>query len=80
MAICGGKAPQVNSLLPISNPFEVKEIHCLACAEFVGTIVADLDDVTGFVSTEEDRLRLLHLPAIFLKGANWIVVYERSFG
>ena len=69
-----------NAQLPIANPFEVEEFHCLACAELVGAFVTDLDDVAGFISTEEDRLRLLHLPAVLLNGANWIVVYERSFG
>ena len=69
-----------NAQLPITNPFEVEEIHGLACAELVGAVVTDLDDVAGFVSTEEVRLRLLHLPAVLLNGANWIVVYERSFG
>ena len=69
-----------NAQLPIANPFEVEEFHCLACAELVGSVVTYLYDVAGFISTEEDRLGLLHLPAIFLNGANWIVVYERSFG
>ena len=44
--------------LPISHPFEVEEFHCFACTEFIGSVVTDLDDVTGFISTEEDRLRL----------------------
>ena len=65
--------------LPIADKFEVEEFHCLACTEFIGSVVTDLYDVTGFIPTNEDRLRLLHLPAIFLNGANWIVVYERSF-
>ena len=69
-----------NAQLPISHPFEVEEFHCFACTEFIGSVVTYLYDVTGFVSTEKDRLRLLHLPAVLLNGANWIVVYERSFG
>ena len=76
-----GRQPRkVDSGLPISHPFKVEEIHCFACAELVGSVVTYLYDVAGFISTEEDRLGLLHLPAIFLNGANWIVVYERSFG
>ena len=44
--------------LPIAHPFEVEQIHGGTSTEFVGSVVTDLDDVTGFVSTEEDRLRL----------------------
>ena len=47
-----------NAQLPISHPFEVEEFHCFACTEFIGSVVTDLYDVTGFVSTEENRLRL----------------------
>ena len=44
--------------LPIAHPFEVEEFHCFACAEFIGSVVADLDYVAGFISSKEDRLRL----------------------
>ena len=54
-----GTAPQVNSPregkgLPVADPFQSIELHRGAGTKFVGTVVADLYDVAGFVSAEED--------------------------
>ena len=51
-----GKQP---NQLPIADPFKSEKLHSGACAKLVGTVVADLHDVTGFVSAKEDGLRLV---------------------
>ena len=44
---------EVHDDLPVADPLESKEFHSGAGAEFVGTVVLDLDDVAGFVAAEE---------------------------
>ena len=63
-------------LLPVTDEFESKEFHCGAGAEFVGTVVADLDDIFGFVSAEELRCGRFRLPTILFDGADGIVMYK----
>ena len=70
--MCGGKAPQVNSLLPIAHPFETEKLHGGTCADEELAVVLDLhkwdtSDVTIILLNTREEIRLWFIVIVEIK-------------